>query len=51
MNGKFTVFLLFPQLLFVILFGVFVKYDDSTTGGQSETKNAESTEFNQLYPS
>ena len=51
MKVKFTAFLLLPQLLFVILFGIFVDYDDFASGPQPKETEADSTEFNRLYPS
>ena len=50
MERKFTAFLLLPQLLFIVLFGIFVDYDDST-GAKPSDEEADSTYFDQVYPS
>nr|XP_009857884.1 rh type A glycoprotein isoform X1 [Ciona intestinalis] len=49
MRGKFSGFLLLPQILFIILFGVFVEYD-TVAGPRNASSTAGIEEFDNLYP-
>lgn len=46
---KFSLFLLIPQVIFFILYGVFVDYE--TEAGGIPFNTTESNEFQDLYPS
>ena len=46
---KFSLFLLIPQIIFIILYGVFIDYD--VEAGGIPFNQSESEEFQELYPS
>ncbi|CAK8689087.1 unnamed protein product [Clavelina lepadiformis] len=48
MRGKLSLFLLVPEVIFIILFGVFVQYDEKS--GPSPINGTSSEEFHSLYP-
>uniref|UniRef100_H2ZEJ9 Ammonium transporter AmtB-like domain-containing protein n=1 Tax=Ciona savignyi TaxID=51511 RepID=H2ZEJ9_CIOSA len=50
MRGKFSGFLLVPQIIFIVLYGVFVQYDVQA-GPRNASDTTSSEHFDKLYPS